>query len=162
MLLSRQNKKNKSLSPSKTNLSTQNNLSNDINTYIQKTDFSGALAILSSKRRNGANDLDTSLWIAYCHAHLGDYKSAIKEYKKLLKSVEGSGSTSNLNGKSHKETIGILQVLLSVGLFMLGEYDSAKKFAELGKPHTSDNYKKLAIRVLFHVSHKVSKLLDKA
>lgn len=165
MLLSRQNKKKQSFSPEKSNKPnlSSSTLSSDIHDYLQKTDFSGALAILNSKRRNGANDVDTLLWIAYCHSHLGDYKTACKEYRKMLKSVESSGSASNLNGKSHKETIGILKVLSSIGLFMQGDYEVAKKMAEEGKPHCQDIYKKLAIRVLFHVSHKLDEqeeLLD--
>lgn len=77
--------------------------------------------------------------------------------------MQGSGSSVNLNGMGHKETTGVLNVLTAVGLFMLGEYDAAKKHAEAGRPHCEDEYRKLAIRVLFHVSHKLDnqdKLMD--
>lgn len=72
MLLSRTNAKKKQAAAASHDKSLSKGLSSDIHDYLSKTDFSGALAILQSKRRNGASDINTSLWIAYFYSHLGD------------------------------------------------------------------------------------------
>lgn len=150
MLLSRQNKSNKTSSDPTTNI-TSKGLSTNFQDYIKTTDFSGALAILKNKRRKGISDLDTSLWIAYCYAHLGNYEKAKIEYENIRKNIDSS------NGKIKKkqELEGMVYTLLAVCNFMLGYYEKAKKYGEKGKLKGDEAYKKLAIRVLFHTSQKV-------
>ena len=153
MLLSRQTKKKTPTSPEKQRIT-----NSDFHTYIDKTDYTGALAILSSKKRNGNADLKTLLWIAYCKSHLDQNDKAIKDYKEILEICKKSSSSSSLNlleGYNKKETIGYVLTLLAVSYFINGEYLQSKKYAERAQEFCSPIHKKLAIRVLFHVSHKL-------
>lgn len=115
--------------------------------YIQKTDFSGAKAVLENKRRNGDTRLETTLWIAYCNAHLGDYAEALKEYKKLFNKAAGNVQIPSSVG-----------VLMGVCYFMLGMYEDAKTTVEKTRDKCDETHQKLATRILFHSSHKVSKI----
>ena len=50
--------------------------------FLGKRDFTGALALLEFKRRNGGDDEETEdevqtlMWIGYCAFHLGKYERA--------------------------------------------------------------------------------------
>jgi len=120
------------------------NLAN-IESYIESTDFSGALAILESKRRNGASDLQTTLWIAYCHAHLGHHKEALDEYMKLYE----KGSTTS------GQVPAFVGILVAVCHFMLGQYEDAKNMVLKCRAKSDEDHQKLATRILFHTSHKL-------
>jgi intraflagellar transport protein 56 len=149
MLLSRSAKKSNKLNkPSKTSNSASVNKRHELynfEEYIQKTDFSGAKAVLENKRRNGDTRLETTLWIAYCNAHLGDYAEALKEYKKLFNKAAGNVQIPSFVG-----------VLMGVCYFMLGMYEDAKTTVEKTRDKCDESYQKLATRILFHASHKLN------
>jgi len=148
MLLSRSAKKSNKLNKSsKANNSASVNKRHELynfEEYIQKTDFSGAKAVLENKRRNGDTRLETTLWIAYCNAHLGDYAEALKEYKKLFNKAAGNVQIPSFVG-----------VLMGVCYFMLGMYEDAKTTVEKTRDKCDESYQKLATRILFHSSHKL-------
>jgi len=146
MLLSRVAKKAKSKSSkSSPGKSSSSNLGN-IESYIEATDFSGALAILESRRRNGASDLQTTLWIAYCHAHLGDHKAALDEYMQLYE--KGSSSSGQVPA--------FVGILVAVCHFMLGQYEDSKDMVLKCRAKSDEEHVKLATRILFHTSHKLN------
>ena len=143
MLLSKSQKKKDAKSAKKITSFQPQDTKNEFKNYIDKKDFSGAIAMLESRRRNGDNDEMTTLWIAYCLTHLGNFKKALKEYKQISKKGGGKYATS-------------IEVYKSVCYFVLGMYDEAKETAEKIKDKcVSDVDLKLVTRVLFHTSHKL-------
>lgn len=51
--------------------------------FLQKADWVGALAVLDLQKSNGRPE--TTLWIAYCNFHHGEYRKAMNIYDELLR-----------------------------------------------------------------------------
>lgn len=51
--------------------------------FIEKRDYTGALALLEFERNCEKSINDTDLWIGYSAFHLGDFNKALEEYNKL-------------------------------------------------------------------------------
>ncbi|VDQ02952.1 unnamed protein product [Trichobilharzia regenti] len=101
--------------------------------FIEKRDFTGALTLLEFERCCGKSTLETDLWIAYSAFHLGEYKKAADEYKKIL-------GKPNAPPEVH--------TYLGCCYFFLGMYKEASKAAKDGPVC------RLQSRLLFHVAHK--------
>lgn len=101
--------------------------------FLSKYDYTGAIALLDFNRRSGKTDEETDMWIAYCHFHLADYKKAMEEYEKLLKK------------QGHHPDIG---TYLGCCYFFLGMYKEADEVASRAPKSSLQN------RLLFHLSHK--------
>ena len=46
--------------------------------FIAARDYTGAVTFLEFERASNKTDVTTTLWIAYCYFHLGDYKRCMK------------------------------------------------------------------------------------
>lgn len=103
--------------------------------FLAKRDYTGALTLLEFQRSCGKVNLITDLWIAYSAFHLGDYKRAADEYKKILTNREAPPET---------------HIYLACCYFFLGMYQEAMQAAKDGPLCRLQN------RVLFHVAHKFS------
>ena len=51
--------------------------------FLQKADWVGAVAVLDLQKSSGRPE--TTLWLAYCHFHHGEYRKAMTVYDDLLK-----------------------------------------------------------------------------
>eukprot|EP00471_Norrisiella_sphaerica_P003952 CAMPEP_0184482854 /NCGR_PEP_ID=MMETSP0113_2-20130426/4445_1 /TAXON_ID=91329 /ORGANISM="Norrisiella sphaerica, Strain BC52" /LENGTH=561 /DNA_ID=CAMNT_0026862857 /DNA_START=81 /DNA_END=1766 /DNA_ORIENTATION=- len=107
----------------------------EVDNFITKRDYSGAITLLEFKRQTKhRNDAKTLSLLAYCYFHNCDYQKAVSIYDLLLKE-EDYDPCHHL----HK----------AASLFYLGEYEQAKKEALKG-PKT-----RLQNRILLHVTHKL-------
>eukprot|EP00519_Triparma_laevis_P002247 CAMPEP_0182499744 /NCGR_PEP_ID=MMETSP1321-20130603/7927_1 /TAXON_ID=91990 /ORGANISM="Bolidomonas sp., Strain RCC1657" /LENGTH=556 /DNA_ID=CAMNT_0024703985 /DNA_START=70 /DNA_END=1736 /DNA_ORIENTATION=- len=111
--------------------------------FLGKRDFTGALALLEFKRRNGGDDEETEgevqtlMWIGYCAFHLGKYERAQEVYTELM--------TGN-HGKCPPE----VPLYLACVYYYMQMYSEAQDAAaEISKDSALKN------RVLFHVCHKL-------
>ncbi|XKL67233.1 hypothetical protein PGB90_010653 [Kerria lacca] len=103
--------------------------------FIDKRDYSGALALLEFEQSIGKSTEFTERWIGFCAFHLGDYKRALSVYEGLE------------NTKSPPEDN---SVNLACCYFFLGMYSHVDKVLE--KASNS----RLKIRLQFHLSHKLN------
>ncbi|KAL3317573.1 Intraflagellar transport protein 56 [Cichlidogyrus casuarinus] len=127
------------LSRAKASLSSENpNPNTEIPTleeFLEKRDFNGALTLVDFQRQSKAKSADPLLdqWIAYCLFHLGEYKKASEQYKKLI---------------SGKKSEPIFTLYLAACYFYMGLYEEAQELAK--KSPDSD----LKNRIIFHCAHK--------
>uniref|UniRef100_A0A674MFB4 Intraflagellar transport protein 56 n=1 Tax=Takifugu rubripes TaxID=31033 RepID=A0A674MFB4_TAKRU len=103
--------------------------------YLQKRDYLGALTLLEFKMSIGEEDDLTSLWMGYCAFHLGDYRRAMEEYRSLTQRPECPAQ---------------VWVFLACVFFFLGLYSEAEEAASKGTSPLSP----LQNRLLFHLAHK--------
>ncbi|EDO30962.1 predicted protein [Nematostella vectensis] len=101
--------------------------------FLQGRDFTGALTLLEFNRNSGKSTEETSLWIAYCAFHLGDYKKSMEEYLSLTKSEA-----------CHPD----VWINLGCCYFFLGMYQEATDAADKAPKSRLQN------RLQFHLSHK--------
>lgn len=101
--------------------------------FLQKADWVGALAVLELQKSNGRPE--TTLWIAYCNFHHGEYRKAMNIYDELLKKP-----------KSDK----VLHLYKALCLFGLCHYEESQKEA-LKAPESS-----LQIRLLYLLAQKLN------
>lgn len=52
--------------------------------FVERRDYTGALAVLEFEQSHGKGGESTKPWIAYCAFHLGDHQKALDIYKELL------------------------------------------------------------------------------
>ena len=104
--------------------------------FIEKRDYTGALAVLEFNRLAGDGDLQKTLsWIGYCAFHLGNHEKAMKTYSELLE-LEDPDPLDH--------------IYLGCCMFYLGMYAEAE--AEILKgPQVP-----LQTRLLFHLAHKLN------
>ncbi|CAH8508550.1 unnamed protein product [Dicrocoelium dendriticum] len=101
--------------------------------FLTLRDYTGALTLLEFERSCGTQKTENDLWIAYCAFHLGDYKKAAEEYKKLL---------------DVKDAPSEVPIYLACCYFFLGMYDEARQTAKEGPICRLQN------RLLFHLAQK--------
>uniref|UniRef100_A0A674MTP0 Intraflagellar transport protein 56 n=1 Tax=Takifugu rubripes TaxID=31033 RepID=A0A674MTP0_TAKRU len=101
--------------------------------YLQKRDYLGALTLLEFKMSIGEEDDLTSLWMGYCAFHLGDYRRAMEEYRSL---------------RQRPECPAQVWVFLACVFFFLGLYSEAEEAASKAPLSPLQN------RLLFHLAHK--------
>ncbi|CAI2722666.1 unnamed protein product [Schistosoma spindalis] len=103
--------------------------------FVDKRDFTGALTLSEFERCCGNSSIETDLWVAYSAFHLGEYKKAADEYRKLLEKP-------NVPPDVH--------TYLACCYFFLGMYQEAMRSAKDGPTC------KLQSRLLFHIAHKLN------
>lgn len=106
--------------------------------FIAARDYTGAVTFLEFERASNKTDVTTTLWIAYCYFHLGDYKRCMKEYTALTE---------------NKESPPEVYIYLACCMFFLGMYKEAEGACNKGGTHTGAK-NKLQNRLMFHLSHK--------
>lgn len=108
----------------------------ELEDFVAKCDWAGALALLDFRRRSGEESETTLSWLAYCAFHMGDYAKALEMYDEIEMT---SGATDDTSlGRA-------------CCLYFLGKYDEAIVAA---KPVTSSSG--LRNRLLFHCAQKTS------
>ncbi len=101
--------------------------------YIEKRDYTGAIALLEFDRRVNAEDENTLKWLGYSCAHLGNYRKALEVYETLLK-------ITNEPAQVH--------LMIACCLYYLQSYDECEEHALKGEECA------LQTRILFHTAHK--------
>ena len=109
----------------------------ELEDFLQKRDYSGAIALLEFMRNTGQGLPMTESWIGFCAFHMGDYARAKHEYEKLLE-------------KEKSKSVGEVFTYLACCLFMLGMYKKAEDIALKGPKGP------LQTRILFHIAHKMN------
>ncbi|KAJ8983941.1 hypothetical protein NQ317_008643 [Molorchus minor] len=113
--------------------------SSQLEDYLKKRDYTGAITLLEFKPDQGHN---IESWIAYCAFHRGDYKKALHLYQQLYKNHL---DMENL-------TVNIACCYFYLGAFnssLRGMYEHSKEY--LQKAPSSG----LKTRLNFHLSHKL-------
>lgn len=146
--------------------------------FIAKRDFTGALALLEFKRRNGGDDEETEdevqtlMWIGYCAFHLGRYERAQEVrglgvvWQHIYSQADGLGLYahtqsshtpprhlqvySELMTGNHGKCPPEVPLYLACVYYYMQMYSEAQDAAaEISKDSALKN------RVLFHVCHKL-------
>ncbi|KAF6774250.1 Tetratricopeptide repeat protein 26 [Paragonimus kellicotti] len=133
MILSRTKPSTQKLKSSQTAPSSLKREIPKLEDFLAKRDYTGALTLLEFERNCEHSKIETDLWIAYAAFHLGDYKRAAEEYKKLL---------------TRKDSPPEIPIYLACCYFFMGMYQEAMAQAKEGPLCGLQN------RVLFHVAHK--------
>lgn len=109
----------------------------ELEDFISKRDYSGAIALLEFLRNSGQPLPSTEQWIGFCAFHMGDVPRAKTEYESILSKDKAKAPTE-------------VFTYLACCLFMLGMYKQAEETALKGPKSP------LQIRILFHVAHKLN------
>jgi len=102
--------------------------------FLERGDFTGAVALLEFKLRTGDTDDTTLPWLAYCAFHRGDYKKALSVYEQVEKA---GGASSDI------------VVYKACCMFYLGRLEEAESMLA-GLPTSA-----LRDRVLFHIANRM-------
>ena len=105
----------------------------ELNNFLSRRDFTGAVTLLRSRLHSESRTLETSLWLAYSLFHNRDYSDALHIYEHLL---------------LEDDCDPMLHIYSAVCLFHLGEYARAEEAAL----HGADC--ELKTRTLFHCAHR--------
>ncbi|KAK9829771.1 hypothetical protein WJX72_007804 [[Myrmecia] bisecta] len=106
----------------------------DLETFLEKRDYAGAIALLNFKRRTAERDPKTLEWLAYAYYHFGEHDKALKIYKELLQD-EDPDPLHYCYG--------------AACLYYMGLHSKAEQMALEG-PKCA-----LQTRLLFHCAHKL-------
>ena len=101
--------------------------------FIEKRDYTGAMAILEFNRASGKGGEDVDMWLGYCAFHLGDYKRSMLEFEAVTHS---------------KNPNKLVWINLACCYFYLGMYSDSEKAAEKAEKS------RLRTRLQFHLAHK--------
>merc|ERR1719320_1518667 len=105
----------------------------EVEEFLSKRDYTGAMAVLEFNRHSGKGGEDVDMWLGYCAFHMGDYKRAMLEYEALTHSKTPPKS---------------VWINLACCYFYLGMYSDAEKMTEKAEKS------RLKTRLQFHLSHK--------
>eukprot|EP00611_Tribonema_gayanum_P023752 TRINITY_DN5070_c0_g1_i4.p1 TRINITY_DN5070_c0_g1~~TRINITY_DN5070_c0_g1_i4.p1 ORF type:complete len:323 (+),score=155.40 TRINITY_DN5070_c0_g1_i4:398-1366(+) len=107
----------------------------ELGEYVDKRDYTGALALLEFNRRSGDDDNleDMLLWIGYCAFHVGRYQRALEAYEEVVAIGAGGGDVHLYVACCH---------------YYLQSYDQAEEAASRGPKGP------LRTRLLLHIAHK--------
>jgi intraflagellar transport protein 56 len=105
----------------------------DVEEYLGKRDYNGAIAVLQFKRHSNRNDAKNLEMLAYCYFHYGEHDKALAIYKELL---------------AFEDPDPMYYVYSAACLYYMGLYKDAEVECVKG-PKCA-----LQIRVLFHCAHK--------
>lgn len=104
----------------------------ELDEFLENRDYVGAITLLEHKQKV-ENDLQASLWLAYCAYHAGEYQKAAAVYENLLK---------------QKDCPSDVQLYLACTFMMLGMNEEARKLAEKQPKSELQN------RILLHLANK--------
>ncbi|KAL6747777.1 flagellar protein Dyf13 [Haematococcus lacustris] len=107
----------------------------DLETFLGKRDYQGAVALLQFKRHANRNDVRNLEWLAYAHFHFGEHGKALTIYKELL---------------SLEDPDPLYYTYAAACYYHIGLYKDAETSALQG-PRCA-----LQIRILFHTAHKLN------
>uniref|UniRef100_A0A914C3E8 Intraflagellar transport protein 56 n=1 Tax=Acrobeloides nanus TaxID=290746 RepID=A0A914C3E8_9BILA len=107
----------------------------ELEEFLDKRDYAGAMSLLEHRRKTEDTDAATSLWLAHCAFHAGDYRKASEVYELML---------------SQRDYPQDIYSYLGCCFFFLGMYDDARKAAERSPKSSLQN------RLLFHVAHRLN------
>ncbi|CAB3223789.1 unnamed protein product [Arctia plantaginis] len=110
----------------------------ELEDFILKRDYLGALTLLEFLKHEGNTDVWADVWAAWCWFHLGEYRRALDAYL-LVQSRDKLDSRVADN----------IAMDLAVCYFYLGMYKESKEIVEEAPKCT------LKTRLLFHLAHKL-------
>ncbi|KAG2439081.1 hypothetical protein HYH02_006606 [Chlamydomonas schloesseri] len=105
----------------------------ELEEFLTKRDYLGAIALLSFRRHANRNDLKNLEWLAYCYFHYGEHDKALAIYKELLQ---------------HEDPDPMFYVYSAACLYYMGMYKEAEEQALQG-PKCA-----LQTRILFHSAQR--------
>ncbi|PNW76469.1 hypothetical protein CHLRE_11g467616v5 [Chlamydomonas reinhardtii] len=105
----------------------------ELEEFLTKRDYLGAIALLSFRRHANRNDLKNLEWLAYCYFHYGEHDKALVIYKELLQ---------------HEDPDPMFFVYSAACLYYMGMYKEAEEQALQG-PKCA-----LQTRILFHSAQR--------
>jgi len=112
----------------------------ELESFIKKRDYAGALTLLEFQRKTGEDDTMTNiLWIAYCAFHLGDHSRAMEAYQEIEKKYS-----------SEKEVDKEVHLYIACCLYYMQMYNEAEREANKGPDIPLRN------RLLFHIAHRTN------
>ncbi|XP_052759526.1 intraflagellar transport protein 56 isoform X1 [Galleria mellonella] len=110
----------------------------ELEDFILKRDYVGALTMLEFLKHEGNTEIWAEVWAAWCWFHLGEYRQALETYER----VKGLG---NLDSRVADN----IAMDLAVCYFYLGMYKESQQAVEEA-PKCA-----LKTRLQFHLSHKL-------
>ncbi|KAG2432148.1 hypothetical protein HXX76_009071 [Chlamydomonas incerta] len=105
----------------------------ELEEFLTKRDYLGAIALLSFRRHANRNDLKNLEWLAYCYFHYGEHDKALAIYKELLQ---------------HEDPDPMFFVYSAACHYYMGMYKEAEEQALQG-PKCA-----LQTRILFHSAQR--------
>ncbi|GBG77774.1 hypothetical protein CBR_g24221 [Chara braunii] len=105
----------------------------DVEEFISKQDYTGAVTVLEFKRLSGKKDVKLLEWLGYSYFHYGAHDKALAIYKELLGMPDADD---------------VYHTYSSACLFYLAKYKEAEAEAQKG-PNIP-----LQTRIFFHLAHK--------
>ncbi|CAG9529823.1 unnamed protein product [Cercopithifilaria johnstoni] len=106
----------------------------ELNEFLLKRDYIGAMSLLQFQSKNGNIDDLTDLWLGHCAFHAGEYRKAIPIYERML---------------IRKNCPSEVNVYIACCFFFLGLCAEAKQYAEKGPKNALQN------RLLFHLAYRL-------
>ncbi|XP_046959830.1 intraflagellar transport protein 56 [Vanessa cardui] len=110
----------------------------ELEDFILKRDYTGAITMLEFLRHDGNTDVWINAWTAWCWFHLGEYKRALDEYLEIKKRENLTPSIADN-----------IALDLAVCYFYLGMYTESQEVVE-DAPNCP-----LKCRLQFHLAHKL-------
>ncbi|XP_030025017.1 intraflagellar transport protein 56 isoform X2 [Manduca sexta] len=111
----------------------------ELEDFIVKRDYVGALAMLEFLKHEGNKEVWCEAWCAWCWFHLGEYRRALDAYLSVR-------DTPNLTPRLADN----IDIDIAICYFYLGMYVESREAAEKAPRCTLKN------RLLFHLAHKLS------
>nr|XP_026490875.1 intraflagellar transport protein 56 [Vanessa tameamea] len=110
----------------------------ELEDFILKRDYTGAITMLEFLKHDGNTDVWINAWTAWCWFHLGEYKRALDEYLEIKKKENLTPSIADN-----------IALDLAVCYFYLGLYNESQDAVE-DAPNCP-----LKCRLQFHLAHKL-------
>lgn len=107
----------------------------DLEDFLTKRDYLGAIALLSFRRHANRNDVKNLEWLAYCYFHFGEHDKALAIYKELL---------------THDDYDPMHFIFAAACHYYMGMFKEAEEMAQQG-PKCA-----LQTRILFHAAQRQS------
>lgn len=126
----------------------------DFEEYLLRRDYTGARTLIEFQGLSGHSADEVALWVAFCNFHLGDYARAMDQYSQIRDRVEGERTSTTMPAESKSTGTDDIHVQadlnVAVCMFYLGMYAESQQLVER-IPNSP-----LKVRLLFHLSHKLS------
>ncbi|XP_028043871.1 intraflagellar transport protein 56 isoform X2 [Bombyx mandarina] len=111
----------------------------ELEDFLLKRDYVGALTMLEFLKHEGNKDVWCDVWSAWCWFHLGDYQRAADAYVKVRE-----------HNKIDERIADNIEMDIAVCYFYLGMYKESQEAAEKAPTCTLKN------RLQFHLAHKLN------
>jgi intraflagellar transport protein 56 len=120
MLLSRLRQGRRNKKSAAEELKEKSNELKKLDNFLQKRDYMGAISLLEHERKSATeNDqqMNLSIWLAYCYFHAADYRKSCTCYEQLI---------------GNKQCPPEIHLYMGCAYFFLAMYENARKAAEKG------------------------------